>query len=91
MTALAFDRPIVASHIGGFPEILEDGVHGYLFPEGNAFELAAALARLLEDESHRREMGEAVSRLGHEKFAWQTIAQKTIRLYQGIRPCTKEI
>ena len=43
MLALAFGKPIVASRVGGFAEIIKDGVHGFLVESGNAKALSFAL------------------------------------------------
>jgi glycosyltransferase involved in cell wall biosynthesis len=50
-------KPIVATQVGGIPEVIEDGVHGVLVPPRDESALAAALAGLLEDMDRGREMG----------------------------------
>jgi glycosyltransferase involved in cell wall biosynthesis len=50
-------KPIVATDVGGIPEVIEDGVHGVLVPPRDEAALAAALTRLLEDMDRGREMG----------------------------------
>ncbi|MBM3267066.1 MAG: glycosyltransferase family 4 protein [Candidatus Sericytochromatia bacterium] len=59
LEALATGRPVVAAASGGIPEIVDDGVHGFLVPHGDADALAAALARLLGNDLMRIKMGEA--------------------------------
>ncbi len=49
LDAMAFGLPIIASRVGGIPEIVEDGVNGLLVPPGQPDELARALVRLLDD------------------------------------------
>lgn len=49
--------PIIASRIGGLPELVEDGVNGYLFDPGSELELAAAVTALAHDAELRAEMG----------------------------------
>jgi len=55
--AMAMGTPVVASRVGGIPEIVRDGVDGLLFEPGNAEELAERLMRLLKDEELRADMG----------------------------------
>lgn len=55
--ALAVGTPVVASRVGGVPEIVRGGVDGILVPPGDAPALANALGRVLSDEDLRREMG----------------------------------
>jgi glycosyltransferase involved in cell wall biosynthesis len=50
-------KPIVATDVGGIPEVIEDGVHGLLVPPRDEAALAAALAEVLDDMDRGREMG----------------------------------
>lgn len=55
--AMAMGTPVVASRVGGIPEIVREGVDGLLFESEDAAGLAACLVRLLRDENLRMEMG----------------------------------
>ncbi|MGE0449618.1 MAG: glycosyltransferase family 4 protein [Vicinamibacterales bacterium] len=57
--AMALGRPVVASAVGGIPEIVEDGVHGRLVGPGDVASLADAIADLVDSEERRRTMGAA--------------------------------
>jgi glycosyltransferase involved in cell wall biosynthesis len=57
LEAMAMELPVVASRVGGIPELVEHGTTGLLFEAGDASELAAGLIHLLGDEQQRREMG----------------------------------
>jgi glycosyltransferase involved in cell wall biosynthesis len=50
-------KPIVATDVGGIPEVIEDGVHGVLVPPQDEEALAAALAGVLRDAEGRNQMG----------------------------------
>lgn len=63
MEAFACAKPVVASNLGGIPEMVEDGVNGYLVPMGDVGALAGALRRMLADRPAREAMG----RRGREK------------------------
>jgi glycosyltransferase involved in cell wall biosynthesis len=63
MAALRHGRPIIASRIGGFGELLVDGRHGLLVPPGDAVGLAMAMAQLCTQPQTRSEMGAAVAEL----------------------------
>lgn len=58
LEAMAASRPVVASRIGGVPEIVEDGVHGYLVKPGDVAATAHALRKLLEDPGLAHHMGQ---------------------------------
>src|SRR3954467_4274112 len=57
--SLASGCPVVATRVGGVPDVVEDGVDGILVGVGDVDALAAALARLAADPELRRQMGEA--------------------------------
>jgi len=63
LESLAHGRPVIASRIGGLPELIKDGEDGIIFEAGNTPQLAAALQTLAGDLSKAREMGMA----GREK------------------------
>ena len=65
--AMALELPVVASRIGGLPEVVEDGVTGLLFEPGNAEDLANKLRFLWESPELCRRMGKA----GREKVVHQ--------------------
>jgi glycosyltransferase involved in cell wall biosynthesis len=50
--SLALGTPVIASELGGLPELIESGVNGYLFPAGDATQLAAAIQYLLMKPLH---------------------------------------
>src|SRR5579863_9875807 len=55
--AMARGRPVIGGAHGGTPEIIDDGIHGFLVPHGDVAQLADRLRRLLANDSLRREMG----------------------------------
>ena len=63
MEAMAAGKPVVATDIGGIPEMVDDGETGLLFPVGDEEALRGCLARMNSDAEIRREMG----RRGREK------------------------
>jgi glycosyltransferase involved in cell wall biosynthesis len=60
--AMAGGTPVVASDVGGIPEIIEDGISGVLVPPGDALALREALSGLMADPIRRQAMGEAARR-----------------------------
>ncbi|MFO7178863.1 MAG: glycogen synthase [Pseudomonadota bacterium] len=98
LEAMACGVAVVASHVGGIPEIVVPGVTGELVafepdgtpraeprdPEAFARDLAAALNRVLEDEALARRMGEAGRERVREHFSWSAIAKQTVALYERL-------
>jgi L-malate glycosyltransferase len=64
MEALALGLPVVATSVGGVPELVEHGREGLLVPPGRPGELASALVTLLTDEGRRERMAAAAARRG---------------------------
>jgi len=58
LEAMAAGRPVVATNVGGNPELIVDGETGVLVPAGDVRNLAAAIARLLTDTAEARRLGE---------------------------------
>ncbi|MBI2081488.1 MAG: N-acetyl-alpha-D-glucosaminyl L-malate synthase BshA [candidate division NC10 bacterium] len=54
--------PVIASRVGGLPEVIADGESGFLFPVGDVRGMAEAAVRLLQDPARHRQMGEAARR-----------------------------
>jgi glycosyltransferase involved in cell wall biosynthesis len=67
--AMAAGLPVVATAAGGIPEIVQDGVTGFIVPPGDSQGLADALLRGLSDDARGREMGEAGRRRAVERFS----------------------
>ena len=68
LEAMALSRPVVASNVGGIPEMIEDGVTGVLVPPHDAPALAAAIVRLLTDHPYADTLGRAGHDLVHDRF-----------------------
>jgi glycosyltransferase involved in cell wall biosynthesis len=62
MEAMTAGLPVVATAVGGVPELVQSGVHGVLVSPGDSIELTAAMKRLAEDPERRSAMGKAARR-----------------------------
>ena len=82
-TALAFGRPLVASAVGGFPEVGERGA-ARIVPPGDPRELAVALRELLGDPGARRALTEAAAAAASGVYSWDQIAARTVELYRRL-------
>lgn len=98
LEAMACERPVVASAVGGIPEVVVDGETGLLVPvplraddpmtpvDPDQFErdLAAAVNRLMADATLRESMGRAGRQRAVEHFSWSSIADQTVDLYRSL-------
>jgi glycosyltransferase involved in cell wall biosynthesis len=74
--AMAAGKPVIASRIGGLPYTVSDGVTGLLFEPGNPVDLAQKIARLLDDEGLRRQMGSAGRKRFEQDFTWEIVIDR---------------
>lgn len=84
MESMAAGRPVVASAIGGIPEMVDDGVTGRLFPAGDAAALAGAIEELLADPGLRRSMGRAAREKAERLYAPGAHYDATMKIYNEL-------
>ncbi|RMF92801.1 MAG: glycosyltransferase family 1 protein [Candidatus Schekmanbacteria bacterium] len=82
--AMSCAVPVVASNVGGYREIIEDGVNGILFERRNEDELFNILIKLIDDADLRNRLAEECKRRIYEKFSSDSLINKTIELYQSL-------
>ncbi|MET7614644.1 glycogen synthase [Streptomyces seoulensis] len=87
LEAMACGTPVVASRVGGIPEVVDDGRTGLLVDTDGDFEgnLARALDSVLADPAAARRMGEAGRARAVGEFGWDAVARRTAGLYEEIR------
>ena len=84
LEAMACGTPVIASRVGGLAHTVQDGITGYLVPEGDAQALADHLQCLLSDEEMRRSMGRHGARVAKE-YSWPMVADRVQALYGELR------
>jgi L-malate glycosyltransferase len=84
LDAMACARPIVATHAGGIPEIVEDGVNGLLVPPRDAAALAAAIVRALRDQPLRERLGKTGFDCVRDRFTVERMVAATAAVYREI-------
>jgi N-acetyl-alpha-D-glucosaminyl L-malate synthase BshA len=74
LEAMACEVPVVASRIGGLPEVIEDGVTGFLHPPDDLDGMAASVTRLVNDDALRRRVAVAARQSATSRFCdWRII------------------
>lgn len=84
LEAFAARVPVVATAVGGTPEVLEDGQNGYLVPPGNPPALAAGIATLLGNSRQRESMGMSGYFRVRDHFTFEKQARDYLQLYHEL-------
>ena len=82
--ALAAERPAVATRVGGTPDVIRDGVDGFLVDSADPGELAERLAELARDPGRRAEMGAAGRSRVLERYAVDRLVDDVDALYREL-------
>jgi starch synthase len=84
LEAMACGTAVVASRVGGIPEVVDDGTTGLLVDLGPAYEqdLAHAVGALLDDPGRAAALGAAGRERAVAEFGWDAIARRTVEVYE---------
>jgi len=85
LEAMSAEVPVVASRVGGLPEVVEDGVTGFLHEVTDIGGYVGSVLRLLRDEKLRRAMGQRARRVARERFDVDDMVDRYIRVYDSLR------
>ena len=88
LEAMSWGLPVIATPVGGVPQVVEHGVNGLLVTPGDSDGLAAAVARLLSEPALRESLGAAARRTIATRFSLQTALDRLGELYRrfGLEP-----
>lgn len=84
LEAFMHSKPVIASRIGSLPELVEDGVNGFLFESGNADDLCEKIA-LLDDEQTRKRLGSAARLALEEKFSPEAHYSRLMEVFEAVK------
>ena len=80
MEAMALQKPVIASNVGGIPDLVKDGVNGFLFKVGNIEQLAEKLRTLLSNKEMAVEMGRKGKELIQSQFSNEKYIQNYLQM-----------
>jgi len=83
LEAMAAGRPVVASRVGGIPELIKSAKHGTLVPAKDPAALAEAIQDLATDERRRDEIGKYNRTFAKEELSWTHAAERTLEVYEN--------
>jgi len=86
MEAAACGLPLISTAVAGIPELVVDGVTGFLVPQRDPEALAEAIDRLLRDDALRERMGQAARRRVEEEFSRELNGQRLLEAFRTVVP-----
>ncbi|HSP34199.1 MAG TPA: N-acetyl-alpha-D-glucosaminyl L-malate synthase BshA, partial [Thermoanaerobaculia bacterium] len=84
LEAMAAEVPVIATNAGGMPEVVDDGINGYLLPVGDVDGMAARAIEILSDDDIGRRMGAAGREAAVEKFDVNRIVPQYREFYEKV-------
>ncbi|MFX0132458.1 MAG: glycosyltransferase family 4 protein [Candidatus Hodarchaeota archaeon] len=82
--ALSCGTPVVASNVGGIPDIIKNGINGILVPPNNSVELAKAIKKLLINEDLRIKYGKQGRTMVEKYFSMDYMTKEIIKIYKSL-------
>ena len=84
LEAMASGTPVIASRIGGLPEIVEDGVTGYLVPPGDVVSLHERISHVLGDPVTAARLGSNARKRVVAELSWDRCAERCLEVYEQL-------
>ena len=84
LEAMAMEKPVVGTRVGGIPDLIEQGLNGYLVSPGNEKELASAVLKILSDKGLAAKMGEAGQKKMTDRFSADTMVRAIEKVYSEL-------
>ena len=84
LEAMACSVPIIASEIGGIPDVIKDEENGLLVPPKDPEALAKAIIKLLNNEELALKLGKTGRKMVQQKYKWNVVAQETEKVYENM-------
>jgi glycosyltransferase involved in cell wall biosynthesis len=88
LEAMACEVPVVASRVGGLPEVIEDGVTGFLHPPDDIDGMTASIVRLLHDQALHTRVATAARAVALERFSAARIVPMYEAAYAALPGCS---
>lgn len=84
LESLASGKPMIVTNSGGMPEIIQDGINGYVVPIKDYEAIATRIIMLLEDEGVRERIGSTGRKFAELRFTKETMTENNINIYEQI-------
>ncbi|MFC1709783.1 glycosyltransferase family 4 protein [Candidatus Omnitrophota bacterium] len=82
LESLSSSKPMIVTEVGGMPEIIRDGIDGFVIPIKDFEVLASRIVQLLRDDQLRRRLGNSGREIVEQRYTKEVVTQNTINLYR---------
>ena len=86
LEAMASGKPMIVTNSGGMPEIIKDGINGYVVPVKDFEALASRIIQLLNDDKLRDRFGHTAREMIEQNFTARTVSRNTLNVYKKYAP-----
>lgn len=83
LEGMACGTPVICTDVASMPEVVEDGVTGFIVPPNDPDALREKLIWLMENPTKANAMGQAARKRVLEKFTWQSVVRRCLQIYAG--------
>ncbi|MCP8319497.1 MAG: glycosyltransferase family 4 protein [archaeon] len=83
LEAFTSGTAVIASNVGGVPELIEDGVNGFLFKPGDHVKLASLIEQVSKDENLRESITNKAREKVKREYDWELVIDKYLQIYEG--------
>ena len=83
LEAQLMKKPVIATNVGGIPELMRNNVTGFLIEKGNYLDLIDKISTLLDNKTKQENMGEGGRKFVEQNFSWEIITEKFLRIMNG--------
>jgi glycosyltransferase involved in cell wall biosynthesis len=84
LTAYAFNKPVIATNVGGLPEYVIEGQTGFLIAGDKPQEIARALIKILTGSHSNKKLESGIRKAKQDQFSWSEISHKTLQTYRQV-------
>ena len=84
LEASLMGKPVIATNVGGIPELMEDGKTGFLVEKGNSEDLIEKISLLINDQDKARQMGIEGRKFVEKNFSWEKIAKDFVNIIKKL-------
>lgn len=84
MQAMAMGKPVIATRVGGVPEVVEDGVSGILVESENPNALSDGIISLLKNKERMKKMGDAGRKIVEGKYSVEAMVERMYNFYESL-------